>query len=251
MVTQRKVTRKTRSDAGTTRTVKPKFMEERQQKVQSKPIVPMNDKQREYIDLINEKNVIVATGYPGTSKTYLPTAIAADLYKLGQINKIYITRPAVSTSKSIGYTKGSFSEKMTPWLGGVIPIFQERLGRPEFEIALEAEDITYIPMETIKGMSISDGWLLVEEASDLTKDEVIKIVTRMGKGSKLILSGDIRQSELKETSGLAWMSDFVNRHNLSKNFGFIDFNDVNDIVRSNTVREFIVCLVRDEKKGNV
>ena len=118
MVTQRKVTRRARSDAGTTRTVKPKFMEERQQKVQSKPIIPMNDKQREYIDLINEKNVIVATGYPGTSKTYLPTAIAADLYKLGQINKIYITRPAVSTSKSIGYTKGSFLEKMTPgWEG--------------------------------------------------------------------------------------------------------------------------------------
>ena len=244
-----KTTRKTRSDAGTSRTVKPKFLEERQQKVQAKPLVPMNDRQRDYIDLILDKSVVVATGYAGTSKTYIPTVMAADAYKLGVINKIYITRPAISTSKSIGYNKGTFLEKLTPWLGGVIPIFQERLGKPEFEIALEAEDITFVPMETIKGMSISNAWLLVEEASDLTKDEVIKIVTRMGKGSKLILSGDIRQSELKETSGLAWMADFVKRHSLDKNYGFIDFGDVNDIVRSDAVRQFIVALVRDEKKG--
>ena len=65
----------------------------------------------------------------------------------------------------------------------------------------------------------------------------------------LFLLGDIRQAELKETSGLKWVADFVQRHNLSENFGFIDFNDVNDIVRSDAVRQFIVALVRDEKKG--
>ena len=85
----------------------------------------------------------------------------------------------------------------------------------------------------------------------MTKDEVIKMVTRMGKNSKLVLAGDIRQAELKETSGLKWAADFVQRHNLSENFGFIDFNDVNDIVRSDAVRQFIVALVRDEKKGQV
>jgi phosphate starvation-inducible PhoH-like protein len=90
---------------------------------------------------------------------------------------------------------------------------------------------------------------LCEESSDLTKEEVIKLVTRMGKNSKLVLSGDIRQSELKGDSGLNWVSKFVLRHNLSANFGFIDFNDVNDIVRSDAVRQFIVALVRDEKKG--
>ena len=248
MVTQRKVTRKNKADSGTTRVVKDKFLEERKLKVQAKPLVPMNDRQREYIQLIEDKAVIIATGFAGTSKTFIPTVMAADLYKLNQIEKIYITRPAVSSSKSVGYNKGTFLEKLTPWLGGVIPIFQDRLGKPEFEIALEAEDITFVPMETIKGMSINNSWLLVEEASDLTKEEVIKIVTRMGKNSKLILSGDLRQSELKETSGLAWMADFVKRHNLNKNYGFIDFNDVNDIVRSSAVKEFIVALTRDEKR---
>lgn len=249
MAVARKQTRRTKAESGEGRVVKEKFMDERKLRVQAKPLVPMNDKQREYMQLIEDKTVIIATGFAGTSKTYIPTAMAADKYRLNEIERIYITRPAVSSSKSLGYNKGDFLAKLTPWLGGVIPIFQERLGKPEFNIALEAEDITYIPMETIKGMSISNAWLLVEEASDLTKEEVIKIVTRMGKGSKLILSGDIRQSELRETSGLAWMADFVNRHNLQKNYGFIDFNDVNDIVRSSAVKEFIVSLVRDEKKG--
>lgn len=243
-----KTTRKTRSDAGTTRVVKDKFLEERKQHVQAKPLVPLNKRQQEYIELLSEKPVVIATGYAGTSKTYIPTVMASDLYKLGQINKIIITRPAVSSSKSVGYFKGSEIEKMSVWLNSVIPIFNERLGKAEFEIALAAKDIEFVPLEVIKGMSINNAWVLVEEASDLEKDEVIKMITRMGKNSKLVLAGDIRQAELKGTSGLKWVSEFVVKHNLSENFGFIDFNDVNDIVRSDAVRQFIVALVRDERE---
>lgn len=241
--------RKQRSDNGETRVVKEKFLEERTQQVKAKPLVPMNKRQQDYIDQLKEKSVVIATGYAGTSKTYIPTVMAADLYKLGKINKIIITRPAVSSSKSVGYFKGTELEKMSVWLNSVIPIFTERLTKPAFEIALAVKDIEFVPLEVIKGMSINNAWVLVEEASDLTKDEVVKMVTRMGKNSKLILAGDIRQAELKEASGLKWVADFVQRHNLVENFGFVDFNDVNDIVRSDAVRQFIVAMVRDEKKG--
>lgn len=241
-------TRKEKVQGGTQRVVKEKFAEQRKERVQSKPIVPLNAKQRTYLDLLEDKSVIIATGYAGTSKTYLPTAKAADLYKLGEIHKIYITRPAISESKSVGYFKGSELEKMSVWLNSVIPVLKERLGSAELEIALASKDIEFIPLEVLKGMSINDAWLLVEESSDLTKEEVIKLITRMGKNSKLVLSGDIRQSELNKGLGLAWVADFVKRHNLS-NFGFVDFDDVNDIVRSEAVKQFIVALVRDEKKG--
>lgn len=251
MTTARKTTRKSRAEAGGERIVKEKFLDERIQATKVKPLVPLNKRQQEYIDQLNEKPVVIATGYAGTSKTYIPTVMAADLYKLGKINKIIITRPAVSSSKSVGYFKGTELEKMSVWLNSVIPIFNERLGKAAFEIALAAKDIEFVPLEVIKGMSINNAWVLVEEASDLTKDEVIKMVTRMGKNSKLVLAGDIRQAELKEASGLKWVADFVQRHNLTENFGFIDFSDVNDIVRSDAVRQFIVALVRDEKKGNV
>ena len=138
---------------------------------------------------------------------------------------------------------------MSVWLNSVIPVFIERLGKDAFEIALASKGIEFIPLEVIKGMSINNAWVLVEEASDLNKDEVIKMITRMGKNSKLVLAGDIRQAELNGTSGLKWVADFVQRHNLSENFGFIDFDNVNDIVRSDAVRQFIVALVKDEKRG--
>lgn len=246
---EKKPTRKQRADAGDRRVVKEKFLEQRQEAVKSKPLLPMNDRQREFIDLLNTKPIVVATGFAGTSKTYLPTAMAADLYRLGKIDKIIVTRPAVSTSKSVGYFKGTAEEKLAVWLNSVIPIFKERMGSADFTIALESEDICFIPLEVIKGMSINNAWVLVEESSDLTKEEVVKLVTRMGKNSKLVLSGDVRQSELKTESGLVWLTKFIQRHNLAQNFGFVDFNDVNHIVRSDAVRQFIVALTRDERKG--
>lgn len=243
--------RKTRSDKaeiGTARIVKDKFMEQRQTRV--KPLVAMNRKQQEYIDLLNDKNIIIATGYAGTSKTYIPTVMAADLYRLNQINKIIVTRPAVSESRSLGFFSGDATQKMQVWLGAVLPIFNDRLGKSQFEIALSSGDIEFMPLETIKGTSINNAWLLVEESSDLTKEELIKIITRMGKNSKLVLSGDIRQSEMDRGSGFNWLVEFVKRHRLQDNFGFIDFGDVNDIVRSDAVKEFITALVRDERHSN-
>ena len=91
--------------------------------------------------------------------------------------------------------------------------------------------------------------MLCEESSDLTKEEVIKLVTRMGKNSTLVLAGDVRQSELKEQSGLAWLAHFIERHNMHDVFGHIDFNSTDDIVRSDAVKRFIINLTRDEKKG--
>jgi phosphate starvation-inducible PhoH-like protein len=241
-------TRRTKVQDGEQRTIKEKFLEERQLQVKAKPLVAMSKKQQVYIDLLKEKPVVIATGFAGSSKTYIPTVMAADLFKIGKIDKIIITRPAVSSSKSLGFFKGTELENMSVWLNSVIPIFNDRLGKAAFEIALSAKNIEFVPLEVIKGMSISDAWVLVEEASDLTKDEVVKMVTRMGKNSKLVLSGDIRQAELKETSGLAWVAQFVQRHNLTDNFGFVDFNEVSDIVRSDAVKQFIVALVRDEKQ---
>ena len=124
-----------------------------------------------------------------------------------------------------------------------------KLGEEAFEIALKHGDVTFVPLETIKGLSINDAWLICEEASDLTRDEVIKLITRMGKNSVLVLAGDVRQSELKDSSGLVWLRDFIKRHDLSDNFGFIDFNETSDIVRSDAVKRFITALVRDEKEN--
>lgn len=245
---QQSSTRKrTKDSPRDTAKIKPKFQEKRQEEVQRNPLRPLNSKQKYYMELLETKAVVIATGFPGSSKTYMPTAMAADMFKLGKLKRLLFTRPAISSSKSHGFYSGSVIEKMEVWLGSVISILKERLGSAAYEIALGKGDIAFIPLETIKGMSINDAWLIVEESSDLTKEEVIKIITRMGRGSTLVLAGDIRQSELKGESGLAWLASFVKRHNLDENFGFVDFNEVSDIVRSDAVKRFIAALVRDEK----
>lgn len=229
--------------------VKTKFQEQREREVQEKPLRPMNQKQQIYMELLQTKSVVVACGFAGTSKSFIAATMSSDLLRTGKINKVMYTRPAISSSKSLGYFSGDATEKLKVWLGSVIPIIKSRLGEEAFEIALKHGDVTFVPLETIKGLSINDAWLICEEASDLTRDEVIKLITRMGKNSVLVLAGDVRQSELKDSSGLVWLRDFIKRHDLSDNFGFIDFNETSDIVRSDAVKRFITALVRDEKEN--
>ena len=228
--------------------IKEKFLEQREQQVKAKPLVAMNERQKDYMRLLATKPVVVATGYAGASKTFLPTCMAADLYMTGKINKIYITRPAISSSQSQGYYPGDVTGKMSVWLAPVISLLKERMGNSAYEIAVAKEDICLTPLEVIKGFSINNAWLIVEEASDLTKEEIIKLVTRMGTNSRIVLSGDIRQRELKGDSGLVWLSGFIKRNDLEENFGFVDFDLPSHIVRSSAVRQFIVALVEEENK---
>ena len=244
-------TRKQKAQEGSGRIIRDKFLQDREEAVKAKPLVPMNDRQREYIELIEDKPVIVATGFAGAAKSYIPAVMAADLYKLGRIDRIMLTRPAISNSQTLGFFKGSEVEKMSVWLGSVLPIFKERLGNAAFELAVSTGDISFVPLEVVKGLSLNRTFFICEEASDLTKDEVIKLITRMGKDSTLVLAGDILQSELKSSSVLTWLTNFLDRHeNLDKNFGWVDFDSVDHIVRSQAVKDFIISLVRDEKKFN-
>ena len=242
-------TRRQKSQEGTGRVIKEKFLQEREESVKSKPLVPMNERQRENIRILEEKTCCIATGFPGASKSYIPAVMAADLYKLGKIDKIMLTRPAISNSQTLGYFKGSETEKLSIWLGSVLPIFKERLGNAMFELAVSTGDISFVPLEVVKGLSLDRTFFICEEASDLTKDEVVKLVTRMGKESTLVLAGDILQSELKGDSGLVWLTKHLEDHpNLKKNFGWVDFDSVDHIVRSQAVKDFIISLIRSEKK---
>lgn len=238
---------------------KAKFQVAREERVKGSPIIPMNDKQRAYLKALEDNvPVIIATGYAGTSKTYIPTKFACNQYLNNSVYKIAFTRPAVSNSKSLGYFAGSKEEKMSVWLTPVLSTIKETLGSEPTELAIKREDLFMIPLEVIKGVSLSSTvpdkryFLICDEAEDLSIDEVKKIITRVGKNCTLVLAGDVTQSELKERSGLKWLIEFVARHQLNE-FVHIDFNHVNDIVRSDTVKKFITCLerdLRDEKKND-
>ncbi len=221
--------------------VKPKFKVVRESAIT--PLVPMNSLQAEYINLINNRKLVIATGLPGTSKTFIPTMIASDMWRKGEISKIYLTRPNISNSKSLGYFSGSVVEKMSHWLMPVLDTMNRRLGKGVVEIGIKNGDIAFLPLETIKGNSFgSDTFVICDEAEDLTVGEAISIVTRQA-GGKMVLAGDLEQSALDEKSGLKYLRDMVLKNpGLEEFTGFVDFCRPSDIVRSKECKAWILAM---------
>lgn len=241
--------RKDKIAAGEPKVVKPRFAEQRAQEISAKPIKPLNSKQKHYIDLFNNPDcgLILATGWAGTSKTFIPTSLACDMLKLGKIDKIVFTRPNISNSKSLGFYGGSLIEKMSNWLMPVMDILKDRLGASALELYIKHGDILFIPLEVVKGYSAENCVFLCDEAEDLTIEEAKKLVTRQGRNCKMILAGDITQSELKDKSGLKYLMDMARKYdNLS--LGLVDFNEVSDIVRSDQVKQWIIAFQKEESK---
>ena len=234
IIRPRKARKNTRSvkqsNGGDKPPAREKFAEER--KVVS-PLVPLNEKQAEYIRLIETKKCIVSTGYAGTSKTFIPTVMACDMLRKGEIKRIYLTRPNISNSKSLGYFSGDHIQKMSMWLLPILSTMYDRLGKNVVDLAIKSGEIQFVPLETIKGMSFGkDTFVIVDESEDLSVEEAKSVLTRQG-GCTMVLAGDLEQSALKTNSGLAFIKRMVERYpELSDYTGFVDFNRPSDIVRS-------------------
>lgn len=249
MASKRKTNRSTRESKksrGEVREVNKKF--EVKYKEDVPPIRALNEKQQDYIVSINSNPLTIATGYAGTSKTYLPTAIACDMLKLNQVEKIILTRPNVSDSKSLGYFSGDLVEKMRNWLLPVLDTMVERLGSGMVDYCISKGKIEFVPLEVIKGRSFNSAFILGDEAEDLTYSEIKKIITRLGTSSKMVLAGDLTQKDLKCESGLAIALEMA-KNNRNLNCGWVDFNSPSDIVRSETVKKWILGFNKYER-GN-
>ena len=222
--------------------IKEKFLEKRKQEIESKPIVPLNERQAEYFRAIKEKDIIIATGYAGTLKTFIATCLAADAWRLGQCNKIVLTRPSVSDSKSLGYYGGDKNQKVLNWVMPMISVLYQRMGRDVVDEAIEAGNIQLQPLETIKGMSYGKNtWVIADEVQDCTIQEIKSIVTRAG-GCKMILCGDVRQSALQGNSGLRIFSSIISENpHLLNTIGRIDFDSHEHIVRSKSCKDLIIA----------
>lgn len=197
-----------------------------------KPLVAKTTKQGRYISEIHKKSVVIATGYSGTSKTYIPSRLSAKMFKKGEVSKIILVRPATSKSKSVGYFAGSKDDKMKEWLRPVIEAMSDELPKSEIDYMVKTGTLDFVPMETIKGNSWRDAFIIVDEAEDCTFDELEHIMTRVGTNSTMVLAGDIHQTDLRK-SGLEEVIELVRTvGDIYKYVGYIDFSDEDDIVRS-------------------
>lgn len=227
-------------------TVKPqskeKFLAIAKEEVRARSISPLNERQADYFEALRSKDLVVVSGHAGTSKTFVATCFAADAYKEGRVNKIVLARPAISSSASLGFTKGDLTEKMKQWVMPMLSVLYTRLGRAVVDLAILDGNIELQPLESIKGMSYGKyTWVICDEVEDCTIDEVKSIVTRNA-GAKMTLCGDVTQSCLKHNSGLlALMEVIKSSQSLQENAEHIDFDQYDHIVRSKLCKDFIIA----------
>jgi len=201
------------------------------------PLLPKTDKQAGYIKAIGKNEVVVSTGYAGTGKTYIAATMAADMYREGRVHEIVLTRPNVSAGAKLGYFPGTLEEKMDPWMVPLTSRISSRLGRGAYETGVRNGNIKVVPFETMRGLSLN-GFVILDEAQNTTPHEMKMFLTRFESG-KIVINGDVRQSDLKTKSGLSVLVDLIKRGKLP--FSHVDFSNPDDIVRSDIVRQVILA----------
>lgn len=192
-------------------------------------LLPKTENQRLYIEALNECNQVVVMGPAGTGKTYVVATYAASEYNLKNIDKIVITRPHVAVGKDIGFLPGTLEEKCAPWALPVIDVLEKHLGKGVVETGLKNGNIETVPLALIRGRSFDNTLIIIDEAQNLTVDELKALVTRVGEGSKLVINGDVQQSDLKQGDGLTKLVHLVKKYTMP--IPVIEFG-VDDIIRS-------------------
>lgn len=240
----RKRTRKTRN-GGVSQDTKEKFNSVSCKRDQ---LIPMNDKQRDYIQAIEQQSCVICIGVWGSSKTYIPSIIASDWLLDKKIDKVIIARPAEGKGKSVGFLKGSKDEKMEPWCAPITNTMKDRMGVGNFEAMLANGKIEQLSLEHVKGRSWDNCLILVDEAEDLEPEVAKSLVGRQGINSKCIVTGDIAQQDLKKNSGLQYLLDVAKYSDLP--ITLINFDSWDYCVRSEEAKMWGMAFEKFDKRNN-
>lgn len=205
-------------------------------------LIPKTPNQDELITTIKHNPITLVIGPAGCGKTYISAAMAAKYYASNYVDKIILSRANVPTGRSLGHFPGSVEDKLTPWLMPSLDVLRKFMGDGLFKYCMEKKTIQLQPIETIRGRSFDSSFIIVDEAQNLSIDEIISITTRLGEESKLILLGDPTQTDLKGQNGLSWFDSFADKYDLS--IPTIHFT-LDDVVRSKVVKEILVALYKE------
>ena len=203
-------------------------------------IVPRNKHQDEYLDYLEDENnsIVFAVGPAGTGKTMIACQYAVKLFKARQIDKIIITRPAVSVDENHGYLPGSLVEKMQPWTRPIFDIFEQYWGKKQIEWMVEEGVIEICPLAFMRGRNFNRALIIGDELQNATPNQLKMLLTRIAEGSRMILTGDLAQHDRGyEENGL---KDFLVRLEScpSKMIRVCRFDYI-DVVRHPAVKEVL------------
>jgi phosphate starvation-inducible PhoH-like protein len=205
-------------------------------------IVPKTETQGKYIKALTTSDQVVVFGPSGTGKTYVVASIAASLYYTKKVNKVVITRPHVAVGEKLGYLPGDLREKCEPWALPVLDVLDKHLGKGTVDTGMKNGNIEVAPMAMMRGRSFENAFIICDEAQNITFHELKMLLTRVGEGSKLVLNGDIMQSDLKEADGLTQILKLIEKYDMP--IPVIEFG-VDDIVRSRMTKMWVETFIKE------
>lgn len=200
-------------------------------------IKPKTSNQKKFIEAVKSKDVVFAVGPAGTGKTYIAVALAVRALKNKEIKRIIITRPAVEAGENLGFLPGDLQEKIDPYLRPVYDALDDMIPGEKLKYYRENRIIEIAPLAYMRGRTLSNAFILLDEAQNTTSMQIKMFLTRLGHNSKLIINGDRTQIDLKpnQTSGL---EEAVTVLRNVKGIGFVELTH-NDVTRHPIVKDII------------
>ncbi len=204
--------------------------------------------QRVYFDTAQRNDIVFAIGPAGTGKTYLAVAMAVASLKNNEVSKIVLARPAVEAGESLGFLPGDMAQKIDPYLRPLYDALDDMLPSEKLKLYLERRIIEIVPLAYMRGRTLHNAFVILDEAQNATAMQMKMFLTRLGNNSKAIITGDVTQIDLptNATSGLVQIQEVLKK---IEGIDFVYF-DKNDVVRHRLVRDIIDAYANFWEKEN-
>ena len=215
-----------------------------------KPIKPKTLGQKKYIQALNSNTITLGIGPAGTGKTYLAVAMAVKAFRENTVNRIILTRPAVEAGEKLGFLPGDLQNKVDPYLRPLYDALFDMLGSENYQKYIERGNIEVAPLAYMRGRTLDDSFIILDEAQNTTPEQMKMFLTRLGTNSKAIITGDITQIDLPSSQ----RSGLIEAMKVLKNIddiATIEFNE-KDVVRHHLVQRIIKAYETyyDKKRNN-
>ncbi|WP_438446386.1 PhoH family protein [Gorillibacterium sp. sgz5001074] len=212
-----------------------------------KPIRVKTIGQKRYVNQIKKQDIVFGIGPAGTGKTYLAVVLAVVALKEGSVKRIVLTRPAVEAGENLGFLPGDLQEKVDPYLRPLYDALNDVLGPEQVAKSLERGLLEIAPLAYMRGRTLDDSFIIMDEAQNSTPEQMKMFLTRLGFGSKMVITGDVTQIDLPKgkKSGLVEASRILKN---VEEIGFVHF-DEQDVVRHSLVQKIIVAYTEDAERN--